>query len=184
MKKLFLYLLPLFLVGQENDACCRIQVERSYDFFTELSFIYWQPIQENMSLGVVSDSSSVNDIVNGDVVDLDFTYKPGFKVGFGMNFDYGMWDTFLAYTWLRGTQEASASLNPNNLSKGLFPAWEIPSFLNPTYSSGSEKWTLQLHLIDWDLGRNYAVGTELCLRPFIGLCAAIIDQDLHVDYQT
>ncbi|GAB5411353.1 MAG: hypothetical protein ChlgKO_04670 [Chlamydiales bacterium] len=175
MKKIFLFIIPFFLVGQEAD--------RPYDFFTEASFLYWQPIQENMSLGVVSNASSANDLVNGDVVDLDFTYKPGFKVGFGVSFDYGMWDTFLSYTWLRGSQKASVNINPNNLSKGLFPSWEIPSFLNPRYNKGSEKWTLQLHLINWDLSQNYAVGTKLCLRPFIGLRAAIIDQDLHVQYE-
>jgi len=175
MKKFIVFFIPFFLIGQET--------ERPYDFVTKVSFLYWQPIQETMSLGVVSDSSAANDLINGDVIDLDFKYKPGFKVGIGMRFDYGLWDTFLAYTWLRGTQEASVFIDPNNLFKGLFPAWEIPSFLNPRYNKGLEKWTLQLHFIDWDLARSYAVGTKLCLRPFIGLRAAIIDQDLHVDYE-
>ena len=36
------------------NASCRIDVQGQRDFFVKGSFIYWQPIQENMTLGVVS----------------------------------------------------------------------------------------------------------------------------------
>lgn len=164
-----------------NAPCC-IDVDQSYDLFLSGSFIYWQPRQENMELGIVSDLTDSNDIVNGKYVDLNFRYKPGFKVGLGMNFDYDQWDTFIEYTWFRSTETVRKNLNPNNTEIHLIPAWQFPAFLNPTYSSGSEKWKLRMDLIDWDLARNCFVGKKLCLRPFIGLRGAIIDQKVTVDY--
>lgn len=165
------------------NASSRIAVDDPCDIFISGSFIYWQPIQENMRLGIISDTTDdpVN-LINGHDVDLNFEYKPGFKVGLGMNLDHDKWDTFIQYTWFRGTDKVKKSVDPNNLEEGLFPAWQIPDFLNPQYSSGSEKWTLRIHFIDWDLGRTYAVGKELDFRPFFGLRAAFIKQNLHVNY--
>ncbi|MBI2743582.1 MAG: hypothetical protein HYX48_06670 [Chlamydiales bacterium] len=163
------------------NSPCRISVDRPYDFFLSGSFIYWQPIQENMQLGVVSKTSS-QDLVNGHEIDLDFDYKPGFKVGLGMNFSRDNWDTFIEYTWFRATEHVRKKLNPNNTQTTLLPAWQIPDFLNPKYSSGSEKWKLRMDLIDWDLAKSYKIGTKLCLRPFFGVRAALIDQKVKVDY--
>jgi hypothetical protein len=164
------------------NAPCRIEVQRPYDFFLSGSFTYWQPIQENMELGVVSNSSATFDLVNGKAVDLDFDYKPGFKVGFGMNFDHDKWDTFAEYTWFRATEHVRRELDVNNAAITLLPAWQIPNFLNPQYQAGSEKWRLRMDLVDWDLGRSCTVGTKLCLRPFIGLRGAFIRQNVEVDY--
>ncbi len=164
------------------NASCRIEVQNPYDFFASVSFTYWQPIQENMELGVVNDSSNALDLVNGDEIDLDHKYKPGFKIAIGMNLDYDKWDTVIAYTWFRGTEKAKVSLNPNDPLIALLPAWQIPDFLNPQYDSGSEEWKLEMDLIDWDLRRKYHVGQELCFHYFIGLRCALIRQDLDVDY--
>ena len=164
------------------NASYRINVQRPSDFFITGSFTYWQPIQENMELGVVSNTSHPLDLVHGKQVNLDFDYKPGFKVGIGMNFDYDKWDTFIEYTWFRGTEHVHKNINPNNLKVALLPAWQIPDFLDPKYNLGSEKWKLSMDLIDWDLARGYNVGTQLYFRPFIGVRAALIDQSVHVKY--
>ncbi|MBI3237146.1 MAG: hypothetical protein HYZ48_05565 [Chlamydiales bacterium] len=164
------------------DASCRICIERPYDFFLSASFTYWRPSQENMALGAVSNTESLLDLVNGKVVELDFDYKPGFQIGAGMNFDHDSWDTFIQYTWFRGTEHVQRNLNPDNLEVVLLPAWQSPSFLNPAYHFGLEKWDLNIDLLDWDLARSYHVGNDLCFRSFLGLRAAWIHQKVHVRY--
>lgn len=160
----------------------RLQICKPCDIFTTGSFIYWQPIQENMELGIVTDSTNTLDLVNGHVVNLDFEYKPGFKLGIGMNFDYDNWDTYLQYTWFQGSHRTQTTLNPANTSVTIIPAWQIPDFLNPHYATGSEKWKLTINLLDWDLARTYFVGTKLTFRPFFGARAAWIFQTVHADY--
>jgi hypothetical protein len=171
----------LSVVSQGCNTSCRIDIDRSYDFFVSTSFVYWQPIQENMKLGVVSQSSD-SDIVNGHEVGLDFNYKPGFQVGLGMNFDYDTWDTFFEYTWFHATEKANIHLNADDVTIGLLPAWQLPDFLSPQYHSAAEEWKLKMDLLDWDLGRSYCVGKSLCIRPYIGLRSAWIRQDANISY--
>jgi len=101
---------PPTQICPDQDPCCpawptpvlnaaynypaRIQTRCPWDFFAHASFIYWQPLQENMELGFVTDTTSTM-FLDGRFVNMDFDYKPGFKVGVGMNFDHDNWDTNL-----------------------------------------------------------------------------------------
>jgi hypothetical protein len=195
MKPLFYSLIAISSITSPNAFCgpkdqqmpgynapCRIDVKGTRDFFTFGSFTYFQPIQENMNLGVLSNTTNSADIVNGEEISLNFDYKPGFKVGIGMDTGYDNWDTLLQYTWFRGTFGVSRSLDPNNTDINLLPAWQIPSFLNPLYHFGTETWGLKLDLVDFELARGYSVGRKLCFRTFFGVRAAFIRQDIKVDY--
>lgn len=158
----------------------RIDIKRPWDLYAVGSFTYWQAIQDNMELGVVSDNSNPVFAINGNVVNIDFEYKPGFEVGFGMNFDRDNWDTFLQYSWFRGTDHTRTTLNPSNASITLFPMWGEPE--GQRYFAGTEKWRLRMDLLDWELARRYYVGTQFSLRPFFALRAAWIRQNVNVDY--
>lgn len=165
------------------NAPFSVDLGKKYDFVASASFIFWQPIQENMKLGVLSDTSGALDLVNGNEIDLDYKYKPGFKVGIGMDFDYDNWDTFIEYTWLYGQEKVSKTLNPNNTLINILPAWQMADFLDPAYNgSSSETWSLHINLVDWDLARSYYVGTKLAVRPFMGVRAAFINQKVDVSY--
>ncbi len=50
------------------NAPARIEVRGSWDVYASGSFTYWQAIQENMELGVVSNITNPVHIINGDVV--------------------------------------------------------------------------------------------------------------------
>ncbi len=161
---------------------CRIEVQSPYNLYLLANFIYWQPIQENMELGVINDSSSSLVLVEGTSLDLSNKYKPGFQVALGMNFNHDAWDSYLQYTWFQGTNNASLKLDPNSQTDYILPSWQAPDFLNPQYNLASERWTLKMDLIDWDLGRNTRIGSKLCLRQSFGLRYALIRQTLSVEY--
>lgn len=175
--------------GQETQAeqptptpSCGIHLSNGYDLYLSASFTYWEAIQENMSLGLVSNPTAPLDLVNGDDKPMDFGYKPGFKVRAGMQFKYDNWETFFTYTWFRGKERTSVSLDPNNITRNLLPAWEIPNFLNPLYHNGKQSWTLRMDLFDWVLARSNSIGKALCLNYFMGLRGALIRQHLAVHY--
>ena len=169
------------ILGEETQIT-NVQPSSPCDFFVSGSFIYWQPIQSNMKLGVVSNSSDPSYLVNGYEAELNFGFKPGFKVGLGMDCNYDNWDTFAEYTWFRGTDRTQVDLNPSDGVVYLLPAFTIPSVVNPRYTFGSEKWRLNLNIIDWDLRKSCSVGATLFLRPFVGLRGAVIDQHVYVEY--
>lgn len=168
----------------------RIQICPGRDIYTSGSFTYWQPIQENMDLGIVSNNTGpVFGIfpygINGNVVNPNFGYKPGFKVGLGVDLDHDDWDTCVQYTWFRGTGTTTTSLVPNTRTV-LFPTWSIPIVEVfgevVTYSFASQTWSLHMDLLDWEIGRSYYMGNKLSFRPFFAARAAWIRQNLDVSY--
>ena len=153
----------------------------SWDVFTEASFIFWNPSQENMELGIVSNTSNALYTVHGNTVNLDFDYKPGFKVGLGVNLDRDNWDLYSQYTWFRGNHHTHTSLDPAGFDV-LLPKWEIPDISHPRYFGGREDWRLHMDLVDLELGRAYCVGNALSFRTFFGARGAWIRQNIEVDY--
>lgn len=164
------------------DAPCCMDMASPFDFYATGSFIYWQPIQENMNLGVISDSSGTTDLVNGKEVGVNWKYQPGFQLGIGMDDACGQWGSYIEYTWFEAKESVKKNLDINNAAINLLPARQIPDFLNPQYKYGAEKWTLKMNLIDWDISKRYAICEQLSLRPFVGLRGAFIDQSIHVEY--
>jgi hypothetical protein len=171
------------------NAPYRIEVRGSWDYYMTGSFIYWQLSQDNMELSFNDKLTNANYITNnqikGDLIPMDFDYRPGYKVGLGMNLDEDNWDAYAEYTSLHASNIAST--NGFEISPGvtgpIFPTWGHPSVIQTNvYNSATESWHCNLDTIDLDLGRGYFVGTQLTFRPFFGLRSAFINQKVHVRY--
>lgn len=163
----------------------RTQTRCPWDLFFDVSFIYWQPIQENMELGIVDTiAPGATTSINGGVVEMDFDYKPGFKIGGGYYFEYDNWDVHGEYTWFHTSNSRSVAVNATASSaQRIYPMWGHPNFTGASaYDSASEKWTMNMDLVDLDLGRWYYVGTKLLFHPYIGARGAFIRQNAHVTY--
>jgi len=158
------------------SAPARIDVCRSWDVYATGTFVYWQAIQDNMELGIASatDTSLTAGGNSGNIINMSFDYKPGFKVGLGMNFDYDNWDGYAEYTWFHGTNTQSSNGTTNG---AIFPFVGHPSIEGSNrYNTGSENWNLKMDFADVTLGRSYYVGTKLTFRPFMGARGAWIRQ--------
>lgn len=125
--------------------------------------------------GTFSGVSGANGI-SGNLVNADFSYKPGFKIGFGGNFDHDNWDVHAEYTWFHGQQHTST----NGPSVGQVWATQASPFLVSglnVFNSASNKWKLNMDIVDLDLGRWGYVGTKFTVRPSFGARAAFIRQN-------
>ena len=172
----------------------------SYDMYAELSFNYWQPIQENMEVGLLNNGSStqisatgltITNVSSSDSVreiNMDFDFKPGFTLGLGFNFDYDNWDLRAEYTWFHNTQRKSETATDfvlfNANTQSIASTWgtPTPSATEVVYQFAKEHWKLGMDLFDLDLGRWFYVGCNLTFHPSLGLRAAFIDQKVHVSY--
>lgn len=164
------------------NAPSRIDVRGSWDVYATGSFTYWQPIQENMELGAVENTSVATD-VQDRVINANFDYAPGFQFGLGLNLDQDNWDTYVEYTWFRDTQSNATHLDPANASVNILPAWIYPPHGSFTALDAEQKWKIHMDLLDWELARSYYVGTKLSFRPFFAARAAWIRQNVRVFYQ-
>lgn len=176
----------------------RVTTRCPWNVFFDASFIFWQPIQENMELAVVNTTPlSAGGLLQSDtlggtgldfyLVNMKFKYKPGFKVGLGGNFDYDNWDVHAEYTWFHNTQRQSTGTPAVGQ---LLPTWGVPQdfagapvvAVAPLAQSASEKWRLGMDLIDLVMGRWCYMGTKLVIHPFSGARAAFIRQKANLSY--
>lgn len=172
------------------NATARIDVRGSWDFYLTGSFIYWQPIQENMELGMATETAgnfaaaSLNEV---NVINSSFSFKPGFKVGLGMDFEYDNWDAYAEYTWFHGTHTTSSN-GPRPTGGLIYPIAVPPALANAIgtqeYASASNSWNLKMDFADLNLGRSYYVGTKLSFRPAVGARGAWIRQNASYNYNT
>lgn len=150
-----------------------------------MSFIYWQPTEDNLEIGAVNNIGGTAGTIRGNVVDMDFDFKPGFKIGVGGYFTYDNWDSHGEYTWLHTTNKESTSVNSSASStQTILPMWGSPATAGAfVYNSASAKWKMNMDILEVDLGRWCYVGTQLLFRPAFGARAAFIRQNYNVTYQ-
>lgn len=161
------------------NAPARIDVRGSWDLYVSASYIYWQPSEENLELGI-SNASSGNALpINGNAVNLNFKYKSGFKVALGVFSDTDNWDALAEYTWVGGRHSAHSN---GPLDGGLLPFWGHPANVADDIIFGKSRWRVHFDLLDLTLGRSCYVGTRMIFRPFFGARAAWIDQKYIVSY--
>lgn len=179
-------------------AC--VKLDRSWNVYTEISFNYWQPIQENMELGQMNNGSSTNITSEGltitslnttdsfQDINMSFNFNPSFTVGLGVNFDHDYWDIRAQYTWFHttNTQNAIASnfMLFHSNTQNISPTWGtlLDDETNVVYQFASERWKLGMDLIDLELGRSYYLGHKLIIHPRFGVRAALIRQKVQVAY--
>jgi hypothetical protein len=123
-----------------------------------------------------------------------FSYKSGFKVGFGFIVNHE-WVIDTKYTWIGGTNtlDQRAPSSPT-LTSGTAtalsgtPVWVVQDwFIQPTSNgqalSGtrvSSNWHYILDLFDVVLSPSYNSQPLLTITPFAGLRAALIQQKLNI----
>ncbi|PIS02521.1 MAG: hypothetical protein COT85_04990 [Chlamydiae bacterium CG10_big_fil_rev_8_21_14_0_10_42_34] len=163
---------PLLITGYNYPACP--QIRYSWNLYLDASFIYWQPVQENME--IVFSSKTPPPILNGMMVNMDFDYKPGFKLGIGSYFDYDHWDLYAEYTWFHCNQNQSVKVLPNG---ELYSIWQHPT-AQSYLTNDHENWNLKIDIGDLDLGRWGYVGKNFIIRPFFGTRAAWIRQNAKI----
>ncbi|HSX04073.1 MAG TPA: Lpg1974 family pore-forming outer membrane protein [Rhabdochlamydiaceae bacterium] len=117
------------------EDCCYCDVCPPTDMITPLAgpcvmngmgvyltadFIYWTARERETAIAATTGFANsfqigIPSTPKGKVVRFDQSYKPGFKVGLGLDFCHDGWDLFAEYTWYRlGTSKSvSAPTLPN-----------------------------------------------------------------------
>lgn len=179
---------PVPVLNAAYNYPARIQTRCPWDIFADVSFIYWQPIEENLEIGIANTpaptagalTAGANAYIDSNVINMDFDYKPGFKVGLGGNFDYDNWDLRLEYTWFHNTNSQSSN---GPLGGSIIPTIGTPDVTNTNlYDSVSGNWQLKMDIIDLDLGRWHYVGTKLVCHPTFGMRVDWIRQNTGTTY--
>ncbi len=161
-------------------------------FFFSADFIWWKAQIGNLQYAGTGVSDGGQNVPagtsssKGSIKNPDFNFQPGFKVGAGLDFEHDGWDVFAEYTWLNGGHHhnhlnGGPGLGEISGSSTVVPAGSLGFFSCVTASSS---WEQHLNVLDGELGRNFFISHRLTLRPFIGLKAAWIKEELTNRYLT
>jgi hypothetical protein len=157
----------------------------------EASFIYWKATLAQLSYaasGVTSNTAYTpanTNAAKGTVKTPDFSFHPGFKLGFGGDLPHDGWDLWANYTWLAGEGQSTNSISASR-GKGL--TMLIPITLNDgtvnTYglTGANSAFKQDLNMIDLELGRSFFVSPSLMLRPQVGVKTAWIQDYVRYNY--
>lgn len=141
---------------------------------TSASFLYWQPFQDSFDLGMISESS---DSVDRKTKNFDFDYKPGFKLGLGMNFNHDGFALYGEYTWLYANETTRA--HPHH--GFIVPPWLTDGNTGDA-THAANHWKFWLNMLDISLLRVSFLGIKMTFTPLVGGRVLWIDQRLRTAY--
>lgn len=153
-------------------------------FYCAGDFIYWMAKEDGLQYALtgllVNTNSTVSISDQGEVSHPKVEWDPGFKIGLGYVIDPNVWDLFVNWTWYRTDADGGVE-GPNALNDESIFAEEVFSrFLFNVLQTANADWNLQYNTLDFSIGRQFAIGTHLGLKPFTGLRAAWINQTYRI----
>ena len=149
----------------------RVDTCGTLDIFVSGSFIYYKAKEKSLLLGTNETSDNVHSFK-----DIDYKYKPGFKVLAGLSFNPDDWQLSLEYTWFHTKYHGSATAPEGGT---IIPWWNGQS-VTSTYAKST--WKIGLDQLDVKIARPFYNGRMLMLTPHIGLRQAWLDQILDTTY--
>ena len=174
------------------NAPARFNVQNSWDLFLTTSFLYWEAEQDAMEIAINSTyTSSYLNPLNGSYVKQEVGYKPGFKIGMGIDCNFDDWVAFVEYTWVRQQTSTNRHTPVPPDSRGGTSLWQGTDwycFLPTTGGTGAfpwasdfkTKWQTHIDLLDATLSRPFYRGRQITVTPFGGLRGAWIRQNFRM----
>jgi hypothetical protein len=165
------------------NAPDRVDVGKSWDFYIEGEFLWWQAKEEGLEYALTqSNGTAPLPNIGGEFVHINFHYEPGFKLGLGWNTRFDNWSLYAEYTNLHLLQSGHRFAPTSGV---LFPFWIGGENAVPGGNraiKADARWRLRLDLLDGEIARKFYLGAKLLFKPFTGLRAAWIRQGFGTDY--
>lgn len=165
-----------------------ISVNRDWDLYADVSYLYWYSKQEGLSLGSLGydfDTGAWLPGSEGKVYFQNGKYTSGFKIGLGANLNVDDWVADLTYSYYR--QKTFTHTGDAPVTSGQPGVFNISSWYPITLVGGpsvarsvTSKWKMHLDWLDLQFYRPYYQGSRLIVTPSAGLRASWIRQQFQL----
>ncbi|MCB1116549.1 MAG: hypothetical protein KDK71_08775 [Chlamydiia bacterium] len=153
----------------------------------EGDFLWWTATMTGLNYAqkeeaikpIVSDPSTQQLILVGKKTEeLNWKWKPGFRLALGVNSNHDGWDGFVSWTYYYGKARSEHRAAPNQFPFQQLPpnpvgtetftsSWFIENRIHQ-YNKITASNNLHINIVDLSQGRNFWISPKLSLRPFIG----------------
>ncbi len=160
---------------------------QNHSFFAFSDALFWQLREASADnwAQIISPEGIHQQI---KILEVPFKWKPGFRIGIGVENSKRPWDTLFYYTWYKtkGTNQARVD------SGGIYSAYLGNFFANntsgagvsgPYYRQAGISWDVLFNTFDLEQRYTFKINKHFLLRPFTGLKAGIIQQDINTQWQ-
>lgn len=166
------------------------------DWVLDASAIFWNAHQDGLEYAILNsvrvpiinpdpeEIDELNNLILDDQITPKGKWEFGFRFGLGYTTACDGWD--LTLSWTHYTPHAFSTASTSEIdSTTLVTLWSAfaPIQGEVNYARDIEtEWEVKLHLIQFELGRNYWISKRGAFRPFIGLAYAYLDQTLKLTH--
>lgn len=150
----------------------------AWSVYGTVSFTYWQPIELGLTYAI-NNGNTTQVIQDAKTEGVSFSYEPGFELGLGWFYPHDNWESYLSYTYFRGSADGSTSGAAGTIIRG---SWFAIANGDVLADSGSASWKISMNTIDFELARSMYLGSHLTMRPHFGLRTMWGSQDLNLSY--
>lgn len=174
---------PEWMITPNAGPC----VSDGADFFLTADFIYWTAREEGLNFtNKMAPASSGTHTSSGKIFSPCWKFKPGYRIGGGLNYDHDGWDLYANYTWFHmrdthRTVRSSSTMTPQDTFVQINE--QSPSTSQLIYNKAHAWWHLNFEVVDLELGRNFYISRYLTLRPHFGLKGTWQKQKYHVLFE-
>ena len=147
-------------------------------------FLYWQVNPEGLEFarkGGLTDTPLSPLTEPGEILSPGCKLEPGFRLGVVVDLDCCDWDFYAQYTWLNQSFSRNETATPDAnmqplIANQIISADQILVFdgdvieLGPM-DSASAQWRSAFNVLDFGMGRTFAVNNCFELRPHLGFKA-------------
>lgn len=164
------------VAGYNHPA--RVNTTSDWDMFLTAKYLYWNVFQEGMEIGpLFTDNPATTNREPTGILTFDDTYRSGFKLGLGWNTPFDDWVVTAEYTWFRHdvtqNQPGSSFLVSNFLQAKTTP---FDYATEHVLTGASNKWKIDLDVVDLMVSRPFYQGTRLTVNPSFGLRGVLLNQ--------
>jgi hypothetical protein len=149
-------------------------VDKDSNFFVTGEYLLWHANECGLAYATKVDATTTK---KGKVENVHFEWDSGFRVGLGYRLPHDKWE--LSLTWTGFSTDANGKASTTT---GLiFPEWTPGIIASATggafVTEMNGKWSMDLNILDGEVGRYFMVTRKLALKPHFGLRGVWIDQD-------
>jgi hypothetical protein len=194
-----LYSIPLFTLlatptfAYSESSSSRPGICQGWNISVRGDWLYWQAnetglgyaLNQDFPVGTNSTTGESEFMGSGKAANPSFAWSTGFRAGLNYNIPHDQWDVNLLWSYYDGnghnSQHSNSEEKPTILTGFIHPnAYNLDTA--PVCMSANSHISINLNVIDLDLGRQFKTGKWLSLRPYLGAKAVWLDQTYNIHY--